>query len=212
MSQGTRYSYERAYAAAQWLADLLAPACVRIDVAGSLRRRRRDVGDIDLVAAPMPDADLFGAVPSGDPSWSGITAIERRLVTEEKLIHAGGGDRQRRYAVPVAGGTIPLQLWRVPDEEYAGALMVRTGSAAFAKAFVTQRFRGGRMRDDAVFWRNRVWRIARDGRAGAVHTTDVVYDQDGNHTPAWLRAVDTPDEMALFEAAGVSYCRPEDRL
>jgi DNA polymerase/3'-5' exonuclease PolX len=42
--------------------DLLAPHCDRIEIAGSIRRQKADVGDIEIVAIPktVTDGDLFG--------------------------------------------------------------------------------------------------------------------------------------------------------
>lgn len=36
------------------IVELLAPFCARIEVAGSIRRKRPEVGDIDLVIEPLP--------------------------------------------------------------------------------------------------------------------------------------------------------------
>lgn len=43
---------ERARAIAEELKELLALACDRIEIAGSVRRRKPDVGDIELLAIP----------------------------------------------------------------------------------------------------------------------------------------------------------------
>ena len=52
-----------AVAIAEEVRALLAPACERLEVAGSIRRRRPDVGDVELVAVPKTAParlDLFG--------------------------------------------------------------------------------------------------------------------------------------------------------
>jgi len=60
--------FEEAQAHAQDLAELLRPACHRVEVAGSIRRRRSTIGDLEIVAIPrMHDAGqvgLFGGGPS----------------------------------------------------------------------------------------------------------------------------------------------------
>jgi len=43
---------EKAKAIAEELKELLAPACERIRIAGSIRRRKPDVGDIEILAIP----------------------------------------------------------------------------------------------------------------------------------------------------------------
>lgn len=43
---------EKARAIAEELKELLAPACEQIEIAGSIRRRKPDVGDIELLCIP----------------------------------------------------------------------------------------------------------------------------------------------------------------
>jgi DNA polymerase (family 10) len=45
---------------AEILIDLLAPYCERIEVAGSIRRKKPTVHDIDLVLIPKPLTDIVG--------------------------------------------------------------------------------------------------------------------------------------------------------
>lgn len=209
MSVGTRIAYQDAATAAHAVLEALRPACLRIDVAGSVRRRVDAVGDLDLVAAPIPDADMFGRPIEGVPRWSELDGLERRAVDAGLLRPDGGGGRQRKYVVTAGAGVeVPMQLWRVPEPEYAVALLIRTGPATFSKRFVTQRCYGGLLRDDAVIRNNRLWLIGPG--EGAVYAERVVKDR-GEFVPAWVRPQATPDERSLFERARVSYCRPEDR-
>ena len=62
MSKHRRHPLAAAEAVAHELRGLLAPFCARIEVAGSIRRRRSTVGDIELLAIPRMDAqrDMFG--------------------------------------------------------------------------------------------------------------------------------------------------------
>jgi DNA polymerase/3'-5' exonuclease PolX len=53
--------YTHALAIAERVHDALAPFCSRISLAGSLRRQRPQVKDVELVAVPIQEpADLFG--------------------------------------------------------------------------------------------------------------------------------------------------------
>lgn len=61
MSTGQRYPAPEARAAANRLIPLLADACERIEIAGSLRRGRAEVGDIELVALPV-EADALNTL------------------------------------------------------------------------------------------------------------------------------------------------------
>ena len=55
MSTGTRVLLAEAAAVADSLAGLLTLACHRLEIAGSIRRGRPDVGDIEMVAVPILD-------------------------------------------------------------------------------------------------------------------------------------------------------------
>lgn len=62
MSSERRLPLNQAERLAEELVELLRPACERIAVAGSIRRRKADIGDIELVAVPKDEEalDLFG--------------------------------------------------------------------------------------------------------------------------------------------------------
>ena len=54
---------EQARALAAEVADLLRGSCMRLEITGSIRRDRPDVGDLELVAIPRVEqtaAGLFG--------------------------------------------------------------------------------------------------------------------------------------------------------
>jgi DNA polymerase/3'-5' exonuclease PolX len=84
MSAGQPVPLEAARAVAAALRELLAPACARIEIAGSIRRRKATVGDLELVAIPRLVAE-----PAGD-LW-GTELRERNLLADRvaELIAAG---------------------------------------------------------------------------------------------------------------------------
>lgn len=91
--------------------DLLAlPGVERADVAGSLRRGRSDVGDIDLVAAA---------------SRANVTADFAALPQVEEILSCGPS----RATVRLSGG-LPADLLVAPPESYGAALLHFTGSKA----------------------------------------------------------------------------------
>lgn len=64
-------SLRRARAVAAEMVEALRPYCHRVEVAGSIRRGREWIGDIEIVAIPksslkQPDVDIFGE-PLGKP-------------------------------------------------------------------------------------------------------------------------------------------------
>lgn len=106
-----QYRLDRALADAQALVDALAslPATVRVSVAGSLRRRREVVKDIDIVlstAAPAEVAQAFCALPQ----------VAQVLA------------RGERKATVRLGSGIQADLRLVADDRYASMLHHFTGS------------------------------------------------------------------------------------
>lgn len=102
---------------AQELADELMhrvrkfPGVMRVSPAGSLRRSRETIGDLDLVVA------------AGDPAAVIAQFIELELVERVK----GGGET--KASVELLGG-VDVQLWVHPPERFGSALQYATGSQA----------------------------------------------------------------------------------
>lgn len=156
LAQATRIAAE--------LMELLHPACERIDIAGSIRRRRPDVADVELVLVPRitPTArDLFG----------NVVATENELDTLCQALKAQGllRDRPDRNGTPAWGSRhkralykgFPVDLFSVIEPAQHGVVMVlRTGCAEFSKRVVTQAKKGGSLPDrffvrDGALWETR---------------------------------------------------------
>lgn len=61
-SQKVKRSHAEVLRAAAGIMALIEPGCERLEVAGSLRRQKAQVGDIEIVAVPVMQRDLFGEV------------------------------------------------------------------------------------------------------------------------------------------------------
>lgn len=106
------------------LLERMGSVCVRVEVAGSIRRRRPVVGDIDLVAVPIMSRsrDLFGTLgPEVNKSAEAI----RNWCTEGCWTLAKDGPS---YMVWIAKG-IQVDLWWATEETFGTLLLCRTGSA-----------------------------------------------------------------------------------
>lgn len=68
MSNTTKKPYQEVIQIAEYLVSALSPYCERIEVAGSLRRKRQSIGDIEIVALPTRATNLFGEIEPGLPT------------------------------------------------------------------------------------------------------------------------------------------------
>lgn len=198
MSQGDPVPFERAIEAAQKLVSLLQPACERIEIAGSLRRAKPQVRDIELVAIPRWEdrstGDLWATSPAVDVLEEVISrllfngAIEARQVENHR---ANGTVELQTKLGPafkaLVFDEIPVDLFIVRAPATWGVIFgLRTGPGAWNTQLVTEcqaigrRVEGGQV----VMWH---------GASGS-----------------W-RAVPTDEERDFFEALGQAWVEPRER-
>ena len=118
---------------------LLRPHCLQIEVAGSIRRRRPTVGDIEIVCVPKP----FDSTPL---FASGLATVVNQW---EKV----KGELPCKYTQRRLPEGIALDLFMADPNGFGLQLAIRTGSARWshevlAKAWVRAGFRseGGLLR------------------------------------------------------------------
>ena len=127
MTTKQRFPLEVALPIAQGLAALLSPHCERIEIAGSIRRQRSDVGDMELLLIPTVTFDdaLEALI------WKGVLA---------KRPNAKGAytfGRLNKLMVDVASG-IPLDIFSTDARNWGMSLFVRTGPAEWNIKAMTQ--------------------------------------------------------------------------
>jgi DNA polymerase/3'-5' exonuclease PolX len=147
MGGDTRLPRERVLPVATRLYRALEPVCDRILIAGSLRRQKADVGDIEIVAVPI--RRLFANMFDELEAETEPTHLNATLKT---LLDAGtlewdtkvkrNGPSYKRFIVPELDD-MPFELFLCDEEEYGYQAMIRTGSAEFSKAMMTERGYGG---------------------------------------------------------------------
>jgi DNA polymerase/3'-5' exonuclease PolX len=190
VSAGTRIPLVEAVQIADALVALLAPACERLVVAGSIRRGKADIGDIDLVCEPKIERESGGLF--------GDQLTDRDLLHDLATRLAEQGELERRYdknGRPTWGTSLKRAVYRglavdlqaVPDPTTWGAwVLIRTGPASFNKAIVTPRYQGGLL-PSGFEWKDS-FRLHRYGGV-----------------------LPTPTEESIFEAIGLPYVTPQDR-
>ena len=182
---------------AQALVTELTPYCLHPPtVAGSIRRERPMVSDIELLAVPKIEeqsvkAGLF-------PAKAMANQLDLYLRTQLEIGHRyqprldknnrpALGDRYMRLMVD--GHAVDVFAVLEPAQ-FGVLLLIRTGPAEFSRKFVTQRKLGGWLPDDCIVRDGAVWR------------------GDGVHVRERLAM---PHEAEFFGLCGRTYLSPKAR-
>jgi DNA polymerase/3'-5' exonuclease PolX len=149
----TRIPLSQAAIIVQDLMIKLSPYCHRLEPAGSYRRGKSEIGDIELVAMPKyEDWDLFGKLTDDHMldllDWTAYG----------KLIKGGHKYKQ----IELFEG-VNLDLFIVTEPAQFGVVhLIRTGPAEYSHKMVTARSAGGlmpsnyRFKDGAIWSRNHI--------------------------------------------------------
>jgi len=110
----------------------LRPFCNRIEIAGSIRRQRPEVGDIEVVLIPNPSKlyDLYEAVNS----W-------------QKVKGKVGG----KYTQRILPEGIKLDIFMCQESNWGNIYAVRTGSAEFSHQILARGWVKAGYRSDGGF-------------------------------------------------------------
>jgi len=148
----TKLPLQEAEQIAERLKAELARACLRIEIAGSVRRKKPEVGDIEAVCIPLRMLDMFG-----QPGLSALDVTLVRLLEDKLLLPAG--KNAPKYKQFHWGQTPDLQidLFITTPEEWGVRFTLSTGSAEFNKRLVTPRQQGGLLPSCYRIRDNRVW-------------------------------------------------------
>ena len=141
-----------AAALALLMIERLKPYCRRIEIAGSIRRHKPEIGDIELIAEPYFETDLF------------LTQTENHMLNGVKWEAFGRivKDGNKYKQIELHEG-INLDLFIVtPPAQWGVLYLIRTGSAEFSHRFVTTKQEGGllpsylRVKDGAIWSHNHI--------------------------------------------------------
>ena len=130
-----RFPIEEARKIALATVEQLRPHCIRIEIAGSIRRKKEMVGDIEIVAIPKPfSSGLFA---------SGIATV----VSQWKKIKGDLVYQDKRYTQRTLPEGITLDLFLADEINWGYIFAIRTGSADYshlvlARGWVQRGFKG----------------------------------------------------------------------
>jgi len=138
MSEGQRIPLAEARRLAVHVVELLCLYCERIEVAGSIRREKIDVGDIEIVCIPklFTSYNLLGEA---------LTRRDQGSLTAHLILggyqFSKNGDHFKQFSI----GPCKCDLFITTPECWGMIYTIRTGSAEFSHRLVTPRSQGGLM-------------------------------------------------------------------
>ncbi len=157
MSNTTKRPFGIVKLIADSLLETISPMFTRIEIAGSLRRQKRDIGDIEFVAIPIPKQTALDGTISPPYMIDGWLAEQ---VQQEKLTIVKNGPHYKQFRFTTTLNQVYIaDLFLQPDPQTWGVnFMIRTGNDDFVRWMVTDQNRGGAKPADLRIREARVWR------------------------------------------------------
>jgi len=182
MSKTARPLHEAEAISTALVADL-EPFCVRIAVAGSIRRRKEMVGDIEIVVIPRYEpVGLFGDMQA-NALWAHLHDAGDRY----RFVKGDKPDGRYYQLTLPAHDDLQLDLFLAQPDNWGWILLMRTGSAAFSAGVLGE-------------WKRR--RGSGKDQPGSI---------DGRLVDHAGQVVPTPDEETVFALVGRAAIPPEGR-
>lgn len=141
------------------LVERLRPACTRIEIAGSIRRGKADVKDIEIVAIPDLTPMLRARPEFGKPipkvHKTKLDAILDEMVAERMICFEKNGEKYKKFDFE---NRINCDLFLVtPPAEWGVQMVIRTGPADFSHWVVTRQRSGGALPNEYRVQDGAVW-------------------------------------------------------
>lgn len=192
---------------AESLVEHLRSACTRIEIAGSVRRGKAEVKDIEIVCVPdLSVAPRRAPLEFGKPiPPSYKTELDRLIAGMEDVSLELKGPRMKKLFLRYAGIKCDLFI-NLPPAEWGVQLVIRTGPADFSHWLVTQRKFGGALPNGYFVKHQVVW------DASQVRKSEMPEDPDkalkllaeGNHVPM-------AEEAEFLGFCGLGWIEPRER-
>ena len=133
--------------------DELAPVCERIEIAGSIRRKKPTIGDVEIVCIPklVTATNLLGeTISRREPD----DIAARLIVSGFQLLKNGDHFKQAQ----LLNGSVKFDVFITTPECWGVIFTIRTGSADFSHRLVTPRQQGGLLPSNLRVKDGRIWR------------------------------------------------------
>lgn len=146
MSDKPKFPQAEALAVAKELCAQLAPHCERIEIAGSIRRRKPMVSDIEVLFIPKQAERKIDLFLSGFEDLADLwltDALRRGILAarpNKKGVATWGA--QNKYATHMATG-IPVDFFATDAAGWARSIVIRTGPKEFNIRLIQSAHRRG---------------------------------------------------------------------
>lgn len=177
----------------------LQPFCEKINIAGSVRRRKPEVKDIEIVCVPKQETqyDMFGT-----PFTSGrSTGFRDSVLALGEIIKGGTNGKYIQIKLPQG---INLDLFIPDDFDYYRQYAIRTGSADYAAKVI------------ATGWKKKGW-CGSD--KGLRKISDCIETKTPDGKSKWKCVKQNAElppvwqsEEQFFEWLGIKYLQPKERV
>lgn len=175
----------------------LQPFCDRLNIAGSIRRGKADVKDIEIVAQPklvhVKSADLFG---EGKTTALVNDAYKEAVLSSGKVIKGQPTGRYMQIALPEG---VNLDLFMPAPSDYFRQYAIRTGDSQYSAIII------------ACGWIKLGWCGTEDG----LRKIEECNKKSDNGKGRWVCDIPNPtlppvweSEEAFFEWLKVPYKKP----
>jgi DNA polymerase/3'-5' exonuclease PolX len=188
--------FKKAKAIADRVVDLFQPYSELVHIAGSIRREKEMVKDIEIVCLPKKEfvsTDLFGG---GFLKVCPGFADALRFI-QDKVIK---GNPEGRYMQLILKGGTTLDLFMPQKEDYYRQLAIRTGSAEYSSLVI------------AHAWKRKGWCGTHEGLRLQLDCT--LNEKSGNWN-VWNKNPTLPpvwqSEEEFFKWLGVEWTHPKFR-
>jgi DNA polymerase/3'-5' exonuclease PolX len=186
MTDKIKHPRDKALAVAQTFVLALSPFCERVEIAGSIRRKKPEVGDIELLFIPKTgerDADMF-TKEKYDMADDAINKLLRFGTIRQRPNIRGSvtWGTKNKLAVHVASG-IPIDFFATTGDNWFTSLVIRTGGKDTNLLLTTSAQRAG----------------------------NTLNAYGAGITTAGGKIIRAESEQHLFELCGVKYIEPEKR-
>lgn len=127
--------YNKALQIAERIKRELEPHCEKVEIAGSLRRKKSEVNDIEIVAIPKPNRE--GLIKTVN-KWEKVK-----------------GEATGKYTQRILPDNIKLDLFFADKENWGAIFLIRTGDWEFSKKFMgTVMPKNKYKQKDGYVWKN----------------------------------------------------------